>query len=552
MQETYTYAEVNAVCKREKEEILELLVGNEVYRQLEDKTFLTDWDALYAACPWATAFQGRGFVCTWYNIYRHRQTPILVKAMQEGRLTGLLTLTKEPAGRVITGAGNREAGYQTWLAEATQGESFIKKALSKLIERFPACSIELVEIPPQAPLQWVEQDPQWRPRCVLAAFRRPLMDLKAPDAIRLISSNGIKSKVNRLNKLGEVRFERIQDWQTFASVLDELNDQFDFRKGAMRNITPYRDEPLKKELQLALFAQGLLYATVLKVNEEIIASILAVVSPGNWLNGTTNTHAPAYGKYSPGIVSFLLLAKHLYDEGVGVYDLTTGGHGYKERLANAHDQVYELRVGSRYSRRTRKLQEAIVEGVKQRLESIGIAPREFRNTLSRNVAKLRARLRAAKGAGVRQLLQTIADQCGAAPALRLYRVEPRAAETDAVVRQNSLSDLLCFVQRGELRSRWDFLEEAEKRLQSGERAFALVEAGRLLCCGWLPAAGQPTGLSLPAGAVLLQGLYCHRQGRHRLRAFLETVARQVEAPLYVASSQRSLCRYLQKSGFRPC
>jgi len=102
-----------------------------------------------------------------------------------------------------------------------------------------------------------------------------------------------------------------------------------------------------------------------------------------------------------------------------------------------------------------------------------------------------------------------------------------------------------------LRSRWDFLEEAEKRLQSGERAFTLVEAGGLLCCGWVAAAaGQPTGLSLPAGAVLLEGLYCHRRGRHRLRAFLEAVARQVDAPLYVVNSKKSLSKALEKTGLR--
>jgi len=527
------------------------LVGEDVFRLLQDEHFLASWDALYETCPWATVFQSRAFVASWYQVYRQGNEPILVRAAQAGRLTGLLPLSRSYGAHMITGAGDADSEYQTWLAmDVSCGERFIRAALEELTVQFPGDDIIIMYIPPQSPLSWIETDRHWKSRCILEETRRPLLDLKSPELEKLPRKKEFRSKLNRLKRLGEVSFEYVTDEQRFSAVLDELADQHDFRKGAKYNLTEFRNDPLKKEFMQALFAQKVLHVTLLKLDGEIIASVAAAQGKDWFYLVGINTHAPAYANYSTGYVHFIMLAMQLEEEGFAVFDLTPGGDAYKDRLANTHDQVKKLSV----LRRSKFLANNIFakplrEAARRGIMLGGITPREFKQKWG----KKRGRLRAAKGAGPGALLEALADQLSGKAALQVYQVEQAGAvpAEEVVVRQNSLSDLLCFVRQGELRSRWDFLEEAEKRLQSGERAFTLVEAGGLLCCGWVAAAaGQPTGLSLPAGAVLLEGLYCHRRGRHRLRAFLEAVARQVDAPLYVVNSKKSLSKALEKTGLR--
>jgi hypothetical protein len=63
----------------------------------------------------------------------------------------------------------------------------------------------------------------------------------------------------------------------FSSIFDELTAQYDFRKAAMYNKAPFRKDPLKKKFLLALFEQQILHVTVLKLNDEIIASNVAAI-----------------------------------------------------------------------------------------------------------------------------------------------------------------------------------------------------------------------------------------------------------------------------------
>src|SRR5687767_11402528 len=71
---------------------VELLLGEEVFELLSDEAFQTGWDTLYQACPWATVFQSRAFVTTWYRIFQNEYLPVLLKAGPPDQPTGLLTL----------------------------------------------------------------------------------------------------------------------------------------------------------------------------------------------------------------------------------------------------------------------------------------------------------------------------------------------------------------------------------------------------------------------------------------------------------------------------
>src|SRR3954462_12467257 len=92
---------------------MELLIGNDVLNLLSDIEFLNSWDELYNSCSWATVYQGKEFVSTWYKIYHNQYLPIVVKETKSGKLSGLLTLARNKKG-VIVGAGASQAEYQVW------------------------------------------------------------------------------------------------------------------------------------------------------------------------------------------------------------------------------------------------------------------------------------------------------------------------------------------------------------------------------------------------------------------------------------------------------
>ncbi|MFD2247989.1 GNAT family N-acetyltransferase [Pontibacter ruber] len=543
---------------------VEILVGDDVFKLLTEERFLSKWDVLSANCTWGTVFQSREFVSTWYRVYQHAYLPILIKAEKEDKLEGLLTMAvacsdsqrqnlDKLKGRIV-GAGQFDAEYQTWLAEATNGEKFIKDALEKISSLFPLCNIVLRYLPPDVPLDWISTDNRWRKKAVIQAYRRPLMEMGHPDLPKFFRKTEFRNKLNRLKKLGDLKFERITHIGVFSSILQGLTIQYDFRQGAMFNKNQFRDSPEKSELLLALFEQNLLHVTTLKVNEEILACIVAVSGRG-WVHlGGINIHTPFYANYySPGFVHFLMLGQQLAHEGIDVFDLTPGGDSYKERLATGHDYVYELVIAnSQVFNLKRKLRKTIQE----QLIKAGKRPMSVELSLKKKLYLLKGRLKDIKQHKVSAILDLVSKE-----KLKFYRLDLTSSllESPLQVHKDNLSDLLNYEQRGSLQTRWEFLEEAMHRFEVGEHCYSWSEQGQLLGCAWVGAADQEAQRvhlsQLPEGVALVQGIYCHPAAYDRLLSFLAAVVKEAlgepNAPAIVISvKDAALCKVIEASGIK--
>jgi CelD/BcsL family acetyltransferase involved in cellulose biosynthesis len=515
---------------------IEVLIGEEVFDELSDEGFQRGWDELYEACPWGTVFQSRGFVACWYRTYRHDYLPVLLRGGGEGRLTGLLALALPlGGGGRLVGAGHFEAEYQCWLTAEAEGESFITAALAALQERLPGHALHLRFLPPGAPLAWATADPHWRAQCVLEPARRPLMDMADPQLPKLLKLSGQnKSKLNRLRRLGEVRLERVTDAAAFSAMLGELAVQYDFRQGALFNKNRFREDPLKAVFLQELFRLGLLHATVLKVNEEVIAAMVAV-SGQNWVHlQGLNIHSPLYARHSPGILHFFMLGKMLADEGAAVFDLTPGGDPYKERFATRHDVVHTLTIAANPSIRRKKQIRKIIQAY---LTQAGMRPMSVELGIKRKIYTIRKALLSAKEIG---LIKTLSDQVKAtwyAKFPKAYLIKlPQDPKTQTTIRKDSLTDLLDFKSKGTSLTRWDFLEDAMRRLEAGEHSFTLARGGRLLACAWLraPKAGAMAGrFTLPEGAAALHGIYCHPDHIDEFDSFVSATAQSISTELNI-------------------
>ncbi|WP_276499744.1 GNAT family N-acetyltransferase [Pontibacter litorisediminis] len=534
--------------------VAELVTGERVFKLLLELEFQTAWDTLYSNCPWSTVFQSREFVSSWYTTYKSEYLPILVMSSEGGKLIGLLTMAlplksfgssalASAKGRII-GAGQYEAEYQCWLAEVEDDGSFVKAAIKKLRTEFPNCDIHFRFLPPNTPLEWATRDPKWRSQLVLQPYKRPLMDLHAPDVSKLFRKPEYRNKLNRLKRLGDLDFEIVTNLNRFAAILPELTVQYDFRQGAMFNKNQFRENPLKAELLLVMFDQGLLHVSVLKSNGEIVASIVAVQGKG-WVHlGGINVHSPLHADYySPGFVHFIMLGQYLLSEGVDVFDLTPGGDSYKERMATGHDEVYELVIPCSIVHKVKKL---IKKQLHNRLLTAGLRPMSVELAIKKMVYLSKRRIKAASKPDFiyAQLLRIRLVFTGTDQKLLEVPYKPEEYSPQSLeVKINSLSDLLGYAPCRLDPTRWEFLSEAMRRLEGGESCYTWSDGGSLLGCAWL--AGPRTSVpgEVPEGAAMLQGLYLHAAGVGRQGDFLKAVAARLEGPVYVvadAALQRAL------------
>ncbi|WP_207515160.1 GNAT family N-acetyltransferase [Longitalea luteola] len=533
---------------------IEVITGPAVIHLLMKPEFQKKLDLLFVSCPWATVFQSSVYITAWYQVYRHKHLPLMVLAVENGQLTGMLpmvmldTQSSKDTGKQnrITGAGHYDAEYQSWLAAPAYSEVFIKAALEELLKQFPGHPITFRYLPPATPLHWLKTERRWRRLGVLQSHTRPLIDLSQPDHAKLLKSKQFRNKLNRLKRLGELQLESITDLESFKSSLDELAVLYDFRFSALYNKHHFKNDPAKKELLLQLFRLQLLHVTILKVNGKTFAAVAAIAGE-NWvyLSGFS-CHSPFKARsYSPGIMHFLFLAKRPKEENIQYFDLTPGYDSFKETLANEHDKVHELLISSAPVYRLKK---RIRKWMHLRLLSAGIRPM----TAEVTVKKFWYRL---KNISLWVVIQKLAGSVLRRSPKQCYVIPPNPVLSGVkiAVNKDDLNDLLQFrAEKGTGITRWDFLADAMCRLETGQHCYTWMENDRLLSCAWFTFPEETETDVLNGNVIELRRLYCHGAGKNHLHLFLYSVidaAINVGNGKYFISNDPLFCQALEAIGF---
>jgi len=375
------------------------------------------------------------------------------------------------------------------------------------------------------------------------------MDMSHPDFSKMFHKTEFRNKLNRLKRLGELTFEHITNREQFSDILNELIIQYDFRQGAMFNYNQFKEEPLKANFLLALFEKNLLHVSVLKVNKQFFASIVAIAER-DWVHlGGINVHTPFHARfYSPGFVHFILLGQQLAKEGFTTFDLTPGGDFYKDRMATRHDEVLEVVISSNL---TFRIKRQLRKHFYKSLTKIGKWPLGVELSLRKRFYILKGRISKARKEGLlstvvegtKKLIQRSNDKVYMS--MTAFQID----NAELPINKNSLRDLLQFEAEGTWMTRWEFLEDAMHRFGVGQTAYTFHENERLLTCAWLS--------KDPAGAALLDGFYCHPAGQNRLQPFLATVASTVvreekESQVFAvtASKEKLIYQTLEAIGFQ--
>jgi hypothetical protein len=546
---------------------ISLLIGSDVFEQLEDLAFKKGWNNLYADCLWGTVFQSLDFVGVWYKTYKGVFLPIVIKSETNGVLDGLLTMalhsndsnsndTTLAKGRIV-GAGHYDAEYQTWLAHKDMSDSFIKEAIFLIKNKFPKCSISFRFIPPSTPIHWIKTDKMLKPHLIIQEFTRPLMCMSSPELLKIFRKSEFRNKLNRLKRSGKLSFEKITNIAVFSSILPQLTLLYDFRQGAMFNKNQFSDDPLKRQLLLNMFEQGILHVTVLKVDEDLIASI-AAVSGKEWVHlGGINIHNPFKADYySPGFVHFLLLGQHLCKEGVKMFDLTPGGDSYKERMATDHDTVYELIVSNSATFKYKKL---IRKQINCMLIRNGKRPMSMELALRKKKYILKNRIKSLSNPSVLKSVLRSYVNLFKPETNQIYSISSKVCRSTSsvAINHNSLTDLLKFSGAKSYQTRWEFLEQSMKKLEQGCSCYTWSTGDVLMACAWQiskPKIVCDDTLD-PDNVAVLMISYYHEKVRSELKDFLCSIANEIITlkgtdHVYVSLKDDTLNRLLCADGFK--
>lgn len=492
---------------------LKLHIGSQALMLVRSEEFQSKWKSLYDGCPWVTAFQHPDFVTPWYELYYEKFLPVIVLGEAEDKsLVGLFTLALHENGKKLVGAGERQAEYQGWLEKPEAGNAFIQDAVKKIFDFFPGVDLCLKYLSPGIPLNWISLDRDYEKIFCLRSHARPIMKIDAVEMERQRRKKNHRQNFNRLNKLGEVRFEKVSEHDHFIRIFDEMCIQYDFRQGALHHNMPFSNDPVKKLFCLELHKRGLLHTTILTVGGEIVASHFGLMSQGSAVHLGINTHAPAFAAHSPGNLFLAMLGVYLAEEKIPVLDLTPGGDGYKENFATEHDVVFDLIAYGNVMVRWRT--EALLSAkriVKNKMQKAGMSTADVWRALGR--------LTRFKEIGLLGVLEHLRDK--AITQERVYRYcqeTPSPVKNPLLISKDCLNDILLYDSRSASVTRWEFLKMAMERMERSSHLYSFVRNEKLLISCWVsecyPGQNQklPEQLAaLPDAVIVLSDLYVHRQ-----------------------------------------
>jgi CelD/BcsL family acetyltransferase involved in cellulose biosynthesis/RimJ/RimL family protein N-acetyltransferase len=484
---------------------VELIHGDAVRALLSDHAFVRQWQRLLEQCSYATAFQTPGFVGAWYEVYRTQWQPVLVLSRgADHDLVGLWLLAYDSATDALVHAGTDQAEYQTWLALPGEATAFLGAAWRALRLQFRFSWLQFKYLPASELADALREVDGMQGRVILRRYPRALLNLDAADLRASFAKKSNKSRFNRLRKLGQLEFRRVTDPLELERVLDDLIAYYDFRHGAVHDSSLFRTDPRRRTFYRAMFAAAAadLYVTVTYLSGTPVAAFWGAAS-GKKVHLGMVVHSPVLSEHSPGKLHIMQLSELLLQEGKEVLDLTPGDDAWKERFANAHDEVAEVILyRSRGARAAAEALQRFTNWGKRGAARAGVTPAKVRRSLSR--------LRRARLASV---ARKIGDLVCARREFRVYRCERALAETqqyDARVRHNSFPDLVAFEPGESWQTRARFLSESLQRLERGESVYTVTIDDRLAHSGWMVANQSASymteveqSLTLPPGSVLL-------------------------------------------------
>ncbi len=461
----------------------QIIQGLDAIELLENAEFKKSWEALLDECQYGSVFQHASFVLPWYRQNLEEFSPLVLMTYSEERLVGLLTLARKidpETGkycRKLIGAGSFFAVYQTWLVLPEFVSQFWEKGLKSLLKEIPGSSINLKSLPNKGIYQAISNAKGFKWMSVIEKHLNPVLDFETEDYQKIFGKRHFRSKFNRLNRAGEALFEKITSLDELKSAMESIEVFHNLRQGAAFNKMPFIQNNYQKELFWEWFEKGILHVTATRLNKELIAGVVIINDFGetSHLAGLI-TYSPKHAKLSPGLVHLYSLGQMLRNESFLNLKLSPGNDAYKERFSNTHEELHEILISPKWTER-------IIRKIRVQARAIslknGIRPMEVHVWFSKKMATLNNKWYWFwhQSKNLHLSTDSILDK---------LKLVSKREHVKAEINLNSckISDLLLIEEASFEVSKWQFLEDALKRLENHENCLTYVQDGRLRLCIW--------------------------------------------------------------------
>lgn len=543
---------------------VQVVRGPHAERLLADADFLQQWASLKQSCPWSTAYQSSGFVCTWYEVYREQYEPLLALARgADAAIAGLMPLAVSRKDGGLLVAGTVHCEYSGWICTPDLADTFAPEAMRALRRLVPGGGLQFRYLPPGTPTDWITHG-EFRGICHSTSHCRPVLRFGDGSEIEeSLRKSGNKGRIRKLKKIGAVEFVHVDNVAALEPHLDSIIRCYDARSMAAYGLSPFADDPLKRQFHLALMkVPGLMHVTLLKAGEHVVGAQMNI-RDGRQVRLSLIAHDPMQPKASPGKLHILMLAKMLRHEGYEELDLTPGDDAYKQRFATHGESVDRLNVFADPSRRRASAAMTTVKmAARSALSAVRISPNRATAVIER--------VRSLRSASVQRAVATLKRRwLGSPDELWVYRLQGSKPLSDQADRfhHDRLEDLAFYDPRTWGVSRRRFLSTAFDRIEEEQRVYTFAESGRLVSFGWL--AERPSeelidrlmpGVVLPHRSAVVHELFTAGKARRRglaqrcLRSMLTDAAATQEKQFVFATvpaSRPAARALLVKAGFEP-
>lgn len=506
-----------------------------------------EWDSLFAECRWATAFQSASFFNVWARHYALVWRPLLVVGRRaDGVIAGIMPLAMREG--LIVGVGGHQAEYHGWISRERDAGEFVVGVLDAVGAAYPVHRMRLLYLPYMVPRSALAALAERNRRVTLHHHLCHELKIDRREIQKVLKKKSNRSKLHRLQRLGRLEF-RLLEPAVVAAEIDQIIAMCDLRHGALNNVCPFTDDPVKRAFHVDWLRQC---PEDLRIGAALlngrIAAVLIFVKSGGDLHLAIAAHDPRLSEHSPNKLNMYESALMLGEEGASSVDLTPGGDTWKARFSTGERDVVELIMHESEQHAARvKVWTAAKAAVRRGLAVFGgTAP----------ALKRLARVLDATLSGIRnRLVRPAASE-------ELYEGAPprtvRAADDRVLI--DPVQRLIEFGPTLSGRGRQAFLSDTLSRLESGQRCYAVVGDGGLACLGWM---SQPAPAHQTPGIVqsraLIDGLClasdadsaAPRRMLERMLADISAACGDTGVFIRVPRSQTKLKEVIASLGFAP-
>lgn len=499
---------------------LTLLRGDEALSNLQNEDFIREWKTLAQLDTKLTVNQEHEFVLPWYNTYNEVYEAVVILGYgPDNQMLGFLPLGLHRRSGKIVLAGDLLAEYHGWIAHPEIDAEFIKKALVYLKKNFSVKSWAWRWMAPRIPVDWWEDAELKAAGIFIAVEKRasPIWDLTDAEKLKKsLKSRSLKTKMNRLKRRGNYRFEQIKDPEQTRQLLGKLAKMVDFRKKAINNKTPFASDPYRIDFFTALqeYPETNL-ATAIFIDDEMLAYHVGNKTEKELLLGLTGYH-PAEGKNSPGTIMLVELGRMMNEAGVEHFDLTPGTDAYKDRYANLHQDLYRPSIyfsSTEYKLGQFKIN--LVQTIERLSAKMGIHPgkiREFVTNFKASVGRLKIQLKPSL------LGRTISQAIKKEKIYVCYQISldegVEYPDSPSELKVNDFEALMLYRDRYPFLTDREWLSDSLSKYSKGDTSFSISSEDKLNLNLWLKSGKDAytfhdTNLTFqfPEKSMLIEGIY---------------------------------------------